>query len=87
MWARSPPSFSLAGLPFGQRLRLNWIALSWGIGMGYHRLHTHRGYKCSKAFEYFTAICATLALEGGPIFWVGTHRIHHQMSDQAGRSA
>jgi fatty-acid desaturase len=27
---------------------LNWIALSWGIGMGYHRLHTHRGYKCSK---------------------------------------
>ncbi len=22
-----------------------WIAGSWGIGMGYHRLLTHRGFK------------------------------------------
>ena len=29
-------------------------------------------------------VCATLALEGGPIFWVATHRIHHQHSDQQG---
>ena len=26
----------------------------------------------------------TLALEGGPIFWVATHRIHHQKSDREG---
>lgn len=69
---------------FWTAFALNWIALSWGIGMGYHRLHTHRGYKCPKWFEYFTAVCATLALEGGPIFWVGTHRIHHQKSDKPG---
>jgi stearoyl-CoA desaturase (delta-9 desaturase) len=30
------------------------------------------------------AICASLALEGGPIFWVSTHRMHHQHSDQDG---
>jgi len=29
-------------------------------------------------------VCATLALEGGPIFWVATHRIHHQFSDHEG---
>ncbi len=29
-------------------------------------------------------MCATLALEGGPIFWVATHRIHHQFSDKEG---
>jgi stearoyl-CoA desaturase (delta-9 desaturase) len=34
--------------------------------------------------EYFLTICATLALEGGPIFWVATHRIHHQHSDKDG---
>ena len=34
--------------------------------------------------EYFLTVCATLALEGGPIFWVATHRIHHQFSDQEG---
>lgn len=63
---------------------LYYVSLSLGIGMGYHRLHTHRGYKVPKAIEYFLAICGTLALEGGPIFWVAVHRIHHQFSDQEG---
>ncbi len=61
-----------------------WISGSLGIGMGYHRLLTHRGYKTPKFVEYFLTLCATLALEGGPIFWVATHRIHHQFSDQDG---
>jgi stearoyl-CoA desaturase (delta-9 desaturase) len=34
--------------------------------------------------EYFLTICATLALEGGPIYWVGVHRIHHQLADRPG---
>jgi stearoyl-CoA desaturase (delta-9 desaturase) len=61
-----------------------WIAGSLGIGMGYHRLLTHRGYKTPKFVEYFLTLCGTLALEGGPIFWVATHRIHHQHSDHDG---
>ena len=52
--------------------------------MGYHRLLTHRGYKTPKWIEYFLTMCGTLALEGGPIFWVATHRIHHQHSDHEG---
>jgi len=63
---------------------LYWMAIGFGIGMGYHRLHTHRSYKVPKFIEYFFAICGTLTLEGGPIFWVATHRVHHQNSDQAG---
>jgi stearoyl-CoA desaturase (delta-9 desaturase) len=55
-----------------------------GIGMAYHRLLTHRGYKTHKWIEYFLTICGTLALEGGPIFWVATHRVHHQKSDHEG---
>jgi fatty-acid desaturase len=61
-----------------------WMSGSLGIGMGYHRLLTHRGYKTSKWVEYFLTICGTLALEGGPIFWVATHRIHHRHSDKEG---
>ncbi|MBV8478369.1 MAG: fatty acid desaturase, partial [Acidobacteria bacterium] len=61
-----------------------WVSGSLGIGMSYHRLLTHRGYKTYKWVEYFLTFCATLALEGGPIFWVATHRIHHQYSDQQG---
>lgn len=61
-----------------------WVSGSLGIGMGYHRLLTHRGYTTPKWVEYFLTICGTLALEGGPIFWVGTHRIHHQLTDKPG---
>jgi fatty-acid desaturase len=62
---------------------LYWVAVGLGISMGYHRLHTHRGFKAPRLFEYFLAVCGTLTLEGGPIFWVATHRQHHQHSDQA----
>jgi stearoyl-CoA desaturase (delta-9 desaturase) len=60
------------------------VAINIGIGMCYHRLLTHRGYEVPKWLEYAMAVCATLALEGGPIFWVATHRVHHQLSDREG---
>ncbi len=63
---------------------LYFVAGMLGIGMSYHRLLTHRSYKTPKWMEYFLTICATLALEGGPIFWVATHRVHHQKSDREG---
>jgi fatty-acid desaturase len=61
-----------------------WIAGGVGIGMGYHRLLTHRGYKTPKWVEYLLTIFATLTLEGGPIFWVAIHRMHHQNTDKEG---
>lgn len=61
-----------------------WVGGSAGIGMGYHRLLTHRGYKTPKWIEYSLTVCGTLALEGGPIFWVATHRLHHQNTDREG---
>ncbi len=63
---------------------LYWVCIGWGIGMGYHRLHTHRSYKVPKILDYFFAICGALTLQGGPISWVATHRIHHQLSDKEG---
>ena len=65
-------------------LFLYWMAGSLGIGLGYHRLLTHRGFQCPKWFEYFLTICGCLALEGGPIFWVAVHRLHHQITDKPG---
>ena len=63
---------------------LYWMTVGLGISMGYHRLHTHRSYQVPLALEYFFAFCGTLTLEGGPIFWVATHRIHHHKADQPG---
>jgi len=64
---------------------LLWIMAGiLGIGMGHQRLLTRRGFKTYRWIEYLLTWYATLALEGGPIFWVATHRVHHQKSDQEG---
>ena len=76
--------FMFSWKPFLVAILLWWLAGGFGIGMGYHRLLTHRGYKTFKWMEYLLTICATLTLEGGPIFWVAIHRMHHQNTDKEG---
>ena len=61
-----------------------WIIGCLGITVGYHRLLTHRSFKTPKFVEYFLAICGCLTWQGGPIQWVGAHRLHHRDSDHAG---
>ena len=65
-------------------LALLWISGGWGIGMGYHRLLTHRGYQTPRWLECILTVCGALALQGGPLFWVATHRLHHQNADKNG---
>ena len=40
---------------------LHWLCTGCGIGMGYHRLHTHRSYKVPRVVEHALAILATIA--------------------------
>src|ERR1700722_15608427 len=61
-----------------------WMCIGLGISLGYHRLHTHRSFVVPRPLEYFFAVCGSMTLEGGPISWVATHRIHHQYSDKTG---
>ncbi len=61
-----------------------WLTGSFGIGVGYHRLLTHRGFKTPKPLEYIMTLCGALAMQGGPIDWVATHRIHHAHTDAPG---
>ncbi len=55
-----------------------------GITLGYHRLLTHRSFETYRWLRYTLAILGTLNWQGGPIRWVGTHRVHHQYSDEFG---
>jgi sn-1 stearoyl-lipid 9-desaturase len=61
-----------------------WVAGSLGIGIGYHRLLTHRGFVTPKWLEYVLVTFGALAVQGGPIQWVATHRIHHANTDVEG---
>lgn len=58
-----------------------WISGSLGIGLGYHRLLTHRGFKTPRWLERVLAVLGSLALQSDPITWVTTHRIHHAFTD------
>src|SRR5919107_5558601 len=63
---------------------LTLLAGAPGIGIGYHRLLTHRGFKTPKVVEYFLTVCGMLSLQSGAINWVATHRIHHSHTDGPG---
>jgi stearoyl-CoA desaturase (delta-9 desaturase) len=66
-------------------LLLNWVAGSLGIGITYHRMLTHRGYRVPRLLEYFGTVCGMLASQGGAITWVAMHRLHHAQSDRPGK--
>jgi len=63
-----------------------FIVLQFATGLGvtvcYHRLLTHRSFHVPKWVEYPLTLCGMLALQGGPLKWVATHRVHHAFSDR-----
>src|SRR5262249_18888892 len=75
-----PWLFSWTGLlliPLG-----NYVFTSLGIGAGYHRLLTHRSYRCPKWLEHLLALLGVCSLQDAPARWVMIHRLHHQHSDR-----
>lgn len=65
----------------GVAIFLHWLCGSIGICLGYHRLLAHRSLRLPKYLEYVVVTIGALALQGGPIFWVGTHRMHHAFTE------
>lgn len=53
-----------------------------GVTLGFHRLVTHRSFQAPKWLEYILIFFGSLAMQGGPIEWIGLHRHHHAYSDQ-----
>ena len=69
---------------FSVALFLWWLTGGIGICLGFHRLLTHRGFQTFKPIEYAITVFGTMSLQGSPIHWVGTHRMHHRDSDREG---
>ncbi len=65
----------------GVALLLHWLFGSIGICLGYHRLLSHRSFQVPQWLEYAIAIIGALAMQGGPIFWVAGHRLHHAYTE------
>ena len=67
---------------FGVFCALQFVTGLLGITLCYHRLLAHRSFQVPKWLEYVLTWCGALALQGGPIKWVATHRMHHAFSDR-----
>ena len=52
-----------------------------GINVCYHRLLTHRGFKCPKWLEHLMVVIAICCVQDTPARWVAVHRRHHQHAD------
>lgn len=52
-----------------------------GITLTYHRMMAHRAFTVPKWLERILATCAALAMQGGPVKWIGHHRMHHAHAD------
>lgn len=55
-----------------------------GITLGYHRLFTHRSFKCGPILRAALCIAGSMAAQGPVFFWTACHRRHHRHSDEAG---
>lgn len=55
-----------------------------GVTLGYHRLLTHGSFKTTRWLHYTLALLGQLSGEGSALYWVSTHRKHHQLSDKEG---
>jgi stearoyl-CoA desaturase (delta-9 desaturase) len=75
-----PSTFSWSG--FWVFFALQIITGLLGITLCYHRLLAHRSFSLPKWLEYPLTVCGSLAMQGGPIKWVATHRVHHAFSDR-----
>jgi stearoyl-CoA desaturase (delta-9 desaturase) len=79
----APWFFSWSAL--GVAIVLHWLFGSVGICLGYHRLLSHRSLRVPQWLEGVLITIGALAMQGGPIFWVGGHRKHHAFTEDADR--
>jgi stearoyl-CoA desaturase (delta-9 desaturase) len=90
-----PPIILVIGMWFGWSngllvwqdilvLAISYAVIGTGITVGFHRLLTHRSFKCHRLLRAGFAALGSAAAEGPVIDWVATHRKHHQFSDADG---
>ena len=64
-----------------------WVAFAMyvlrgmGVTAGFHRLLAHRSFKTNRVVQFILAFFGSLAVQGGPLWWVAHHREHHAETD------
>lgn len=83
-------AFAICALPFTSwpnatgMLIMYFLTGCLGLTVGYHRLLTHRSFKCKVWLRNVLALLGTLTMQGGPTLWAATHRTHHDHTNSFG---
>jgi stearoyl-CoA desaturase (delta-9 desaturase) len=78
LWGRG-----MSGLDLGLLLGF-YLFTGFGVTVGLHRLFAHRSFEAAAPIRAVLGVAGSLALEGGVVDWVATHRRHHAYSDAYG---
>ncbi len=62
-------------------LAVTYFVRMFGITGVYHRYFAHRSYKTFRPMQFVLAWIGCSALQKGPLWWSGHHRVHHRHSD------
>ncbi len=76
-----PVFFTFSWQNLAALLILNWVVGSLGVGLGWHRLLTHRSFTTPRWLEYLLTTLGTMSIQDSPAKWVATHRIHHKFTE------
>ncbi|MEM7001118.1 MAG: fatty acid desaturase [Pseudomonadota bacterium] len=58
-----------------------YVVRGMGVTAGFHRLLAHRSFKTNRVVQFLLAFAGSLAVQGGPLWWVAHHRAHHAETD------
>ncbi len=91
-WVSGIPFFAFHLAPFAAL----FVAVTWRdwalcgllyvlrmffITAGYHRYFSHRTYRMGRVGQFVMAFGGTTAVQKGPLWWSGHHRVHHRYTD------
>jgi stearoyl-CoA desaturase (delta-9 desaturase) len=59
-----------------------YVLTTLGITVGFHRHFAHRSFQARPALSAALGILGSMAAQGTLVYWVATHRRHHQFAEQ-----
>src|SRR5688572_27148883 len=61
-----------------------YVLTTLGIGVGFHRMLTHKGFDAPAPVRFLFLALGSMAMEGPAVDWAATHTKHHAKSDRDG---
>jgi len=83
--------FGAAGIYYMAKIHFSWVTVGFAVvwyhligfcvTAGYHRLFTHKSYKCARFLQVFFILFGTAAWQHSILVWCSDHRRHHARVD------